>query len=164
MTVWIAVGSNQDPEKHIRDAAEGLRKDLGPGRSSRFYRTSAIGDDSGALSSQPDFLNGVWAFEYTGDSAHVEKILKDREKEAGRVRDPGNKYADRTLDLDLLGTDKHFLDPGEIAERPFLSHPLKELQADLSEVVTLTDIPSYRGVMKEELAFSREIQTILGSA
>jgi len=161
---WIAVGSNIEPETHIARAARSLRQRLGKGRSSLFYRTTAIGNSSGTLSDQPDYLNGLWAFEYYRGMDAMRKLLKEEEKAAGRIRDPRNKYTDRTLDLDIVGVDRTLFEPEEVISRPFISSPLLELEPSMASVLPLQKKIPYTGDMKEELAFSKEIKTILGSA
>lgn len=164
MIFWIAVGSNLEPKKHITRAARSLRQFLGQGCSSHFYRTSAIGDDSGTLSDQPDYLNGLWSFECFIELDVINKLLKEEEKSSGRIRDSRNKYTDRTLDLDLIGVDERLFQPEEVATRPFLYKPLLELEPSMASKIPLKNESSYTGEMKEDLAFSKEIKTILGSA
>jgi 2-amino-4-hydroxy-6-hydroxymethyldihydropteridine diphosphokinase len=113
-------------------AVSGLRARLPGIRFSRFYWTVPLGGCE-----QPHYINGVAAG------------IEDR---AGRVRDPDNRFAGRTLDLDLLlcGTT---IDSGldlpsvDLLERVFVLVPAAELMPDLVHPVlrrTLSDLAAER--------------------
>jgi len=126
---FIAVGSNLDPDSNVY---EGIRR-LGLAETlvgiSSLYRTPAEDRPE-----QPDYTNGVVAIE-TETSPRDLKFgtLRRIEEELGRTRGP-DRFAARTIDLDLIWYDDLVLaqsdftlpDP-QILERPYLALPLAEL-------------------------------------
>ncbi|MCI2414178.1 MAG: 2-amino-4-hydroxy-6-hydroxymethyldihydropteridine diphosphokinase [Candidatus Aramenus sp.] len=91
------------------------------------------------FTNQLDFYNCVAETSVSLDPYNIKfNILRDVEEELGRVRDPNNKFAPRTIDLDLIvygnlvinSKDLVIPDP-EIEKRPFLALPLYELNEDL---------------------------------
>ena len=87
---------------------------------------------------QSTYLNGVWEIETDIEPRPLKfEVLEDIERKTGRVWTE-DKYAPRTLDLDILiykgrvidEPDLQVPDP-ELAERPFLYLPLGELAPDL---------------------------------
>jgi len=153
VAAYIAVGSNIHPETNIPAALDKLMRFVRVTASSTFYRTAplsapgtpagkgarATGGNVGATSrGDPEFLNGVWRIE-TGLDARALKftVLRRIEEELGRTRGT-NRYAPRTIDLDLLiygsmainEPDLRVPDP-DIRSRPFLAVPLLQLAPDL---------------------------------
>jgi 2-amino-4-hydroxy-6-hydroxymethyldihydropteridine diphosphokinase len=139
---FLAVGSNLEPEKHIPAALAKLRAVLRVTAISTFYRTPPLADPAGRAAAAPsvraDFLNGVFRVE-TGVAPGPLKlgILRRIEEELGRLR-TADKYAPRTLDLDLILYGNVVLDePGlrlpdpDIRARNFIAVPLLELAPDL---------------------------------
>ena len=135
MTVvaYVGVGSNIQPEANIPAALERLMRFVRVTASSIFYRTPAL-----KRSGDPDFLNGVWQIE-TDLHARVLKftVLRRIEEELGRAR-TADRYAPRTIDLDLLVYDDAAInEPGlcvpdpDVRSRPFLAAPLLELSPGL---------------------------------
>lgn len=131
--IFIAVGSNIEPEQHISRALRLLAGGVTVRASSTFYRTAALGRGE-----QPRFLNGVWRIE-TSLSARELKfaVLREIESKLGRIR-TADKCAARTIDLDILlyddsiirESDLYIPDP-DVRTRPFLAVPLLELSPDL---------------------------------
>lgn len=128
MIYYIGLGSNQNKRKSIAKAANLIRPLLGDLRTSRVYRTAPIGRPE-----QPDYFNAVWAGTSDCSEEELEAELKEIEKKCGRVRNPKDKYAARTMDLDLLGWDNFFVDEDEINQRSFLAAGLIDLNAALME-------------------------------
>lgn len=98
VTLYIALGSNIDPEANLRRCVDLLRSKITVKALSSVYRTPPQGDPN-----QADFLNMV----VQGQSNVTPGTLKTDvldwiERELKRVRDPLNKNAPRTIDLDLL--------------------------------------------------------------
>ena len=125
--VFVSVGSNVEPEKHVRFAVGALQQRFGELRVSTVYRTAAVGFDG------DDFLNFVVAFETDEPVEDVDRALDAIEREGGR--DQGlPKFSPRTLDLDLLLYDDMVLDTEglqlprrEILKYAFVLAPLVEL-------------------------------------
>ena len=128
---FIGVGSNIEPEANIRAALGLLRKRARVTRASTFYRTDPIGRPE-----QPAFRNGVFEVETSLPPAELKQVLRDIEAQLYRRR-TSDKYAPRTIDLDLLlYDDLAIADEGltlpdpDIERRAFLAIPLCELAPD----------------------------------
>lgn len=93
--VFVGIGSNVEPERHIRTAVHLLRERFGAVRVSPVYRNPAVGFDG------DDFFNLVAGFGSEAGFEQVHTILEQIEAACGRVRG-GPRYAPRTLDIDLL--------------------------------------------------------------
>ncbi len=96
--------------------------------SSTFYETAPIGSQA-----QPAFVNGVWALRT--DLVPIEirdALLRPAEDALGRRR-VADKFAPRTIDLDLILYDDLVLREGALqlphgdVARPFVSVPIREL-------------------------------------
>jgi dihydroneopterin aldolase/2-amino-4-hydroxy-6-hydroxymethyldihydropteridine diphosphokinase len=130
---FVAVGSNLEPEQNVERGLERLARSVRIDRLSTFYRTPPVdGRDS------PPFINGVAEVTTTLDPRALKlTVLRPIESELGRRR-TGDKYADRTLDLDLVlygdlvssSPDLVLPDP-ELSQRAFLAFPLLELAPEL---------------------------------
>ena len=103
---FLGVGSSLDPEENV-PAALGLL--LGtPGVEitgiSTFYRTPPLpapGASPDSVAGHPEFLNGVVEIRTLRSPEEITEVLGNIENALGRVRTQ-DKYAPRTLDLDLL--------------------------------------------------------------
>ena len=141
-TAYIAVGSNREPEKHIREALMMLKRLVELTAVSTFYETDPIlapGEPPVRKSKQnPPYWNGVWAIRTTKTPSSLKKeILRPIEETLGRQRNH-QKYAPRTIDLDLILYDGMTKDASgiaqphpEIRERPFVAIPLLEIAPNL---------------------------------
>lgn len=130
---YLALGSNIDPERNLPAAVKKLSCYGTIVAVSNVWESAPVG-----FAEQPNFLNAAVLLETTL-SAH--KLRNDAiatiEHELGRVRDPGNVNAPRTIDIDiaLFNRDvlqvgrRHVPDP-QILERDFLAKPLAELDPD----------------------------------
>lgn len=131
--VFLGVGSNIEPEKHILAALELLKQHVRVTGVSTFYWTEPLGRPD-----QPRFLNGVWRVETSVEARPLKfDVLWPIETELGRIRTQ-DKHAARTIDLDILlyghavidQPDLRIPDP-DIHTRPFITIPLLELEPDL---------------------------------
>lgn len=92
--ILISVGSNIDKEQNISSGLTAMNASLGPLSLSQIYESESVGFAGF------NFLNLV-VLAYTDLTINeVCQLLKDIENKHGRVRD--KKFANRTLDLDLL--------------------------------------------------------------
>lgn len=115
-TAWLSLGSNVEPERHLRAAAAALRERFGAVRFSPVYRTPAVGFEG------PDFLNCAAAIETDLDPQALNTWLHALEDMQGRDRS-GPRFSSRTLDIDIVLFDDQVLEgPGN------LQIPRKELQ------------------------------------
>lgn len=128
--VFVGIGSNIEPERHVRAALAGLEARFGALRISPVYRTRAVGFEGA------DFLNLVVAFVTEEDVHAVDAALGELEIAAGR-RPGGRRFAPRTIDLDLLlYGDLVLEEQGLVLPRPeilkyaFVLKPLADLAGD----------------------------------
>jgi len=92
---YLSLGSNRDPEHHLRAAVEALRRHFGDVVLSPVYRTRAVGFDGG------DFLNAAAIIDTTLDPFALNDWLHALEDAHGRDRG-GPRFGDRTLDIDIV--------------------------------------------------------------
>lgn len=130
---FIGIGSNIDPAGNMRAAVHALARQTRLIGISMVYLTDAFGAPG-----QPPYYNCVVEIEAEAAPAEIKfGILRNIETSLGRRR-MEDKYAPRTIDLDLilygdLTVDAEGIrlpDP-DILERPFLAIPLFELAPDL---------------------------------
>lgn len=123
--VYLGLGSNIDPEIYLPKAVDCLKENIEVVAVSSAWQSPAVG------SSGEDYLNAVMLVRVTC----LPKELKQRvvsyiEGELDRVRTE-NKFADRTIDIDILISDNQVLDP-EIWNYAHMAVPLAELCPDIS--------------------------------
>lgn len=131
---FLGIGSSLDPDRNI-PAALGLL--LGtPGVEitgiSTLYRTPPLpapGAPAESVAQDPDFLNGVLEIRTSVSLERLTEVLETIEVALGRVR-TANRYAPRTLDLDLLLYDGTRAHP-DIRSRAWVALPLLELDQEL---------------------------------
>jgi 2-amino-4-hydroxy-6-hydroxymethyldihydropteridine diphosphokinase len=140
--VFVAVGSNLDPEENVTRALRLLETEVGIRGVSTFYRTPALGRPE-----DPPYVNGVIE---VGDSLgprELKQLLRRVEEVLGRER-VADRYAPRSMDLDLLiygdqeSSSGVTLPHPDIRERPFVAFPLLELAPDLTLPDSRTELRS----------------------
>ncbi len=124
---WISIGSNQDRERAITSAMAALREHFGPLQLSSVYENAAVGFDG------DPFYNLVAGIDTDLPVAEIVTRLRAIENANGRVRG-GERFAPRTLDLDLLtygdavgDIDGVVLPRAEILQYAFVLGPLAEV-------------------------------------
>ena len=93
--VLLSLGSNIDPERHLRLALDELRSMFGEAVVSPAYRTAAVGFDGAP------FVNAAVALRTTLSLPALEDALHALEDRHGRDR-TGPRLSDRTLDVDVV--------------------------------------------------------------
>lgn len=128
--IWISVGSNIDPARHVRSAIAELRRSFGPLQVSTVYQTPAVGFEGSP------FYNLVVGAETELPAERVLARLDGIEQANGRVRG-AEKFSARTLDLDLLcygdlvaEVAGKRLPHADILRYDFVLRPLAELAPD----------------------------------
>lgn len=107
---FVGLGSNVEPEWHLRLALQALDREFGTVRRSPVCASPAQGYTG------PDYWNLCAAFDTTLTATELVAWLKGLERRLGRR--PGEpRLAPKTLDADLL------LLGGEVAVTPPLPHP-----------------------------------------
>ncbi|MCE2490296.1 MAG: 2-amino-4-hydroxy-6-hydroxymethyldihydropteridine diphosphokinase [Anaerolineae bacterium] len=107
--VWLSLGSNIQPWANLRAALRLLREACAVERCSPVYRTAPRGD-----SDQPDFLNmALRARTQRSPTDFHQRVIQMIEKQLDRVRDPHNRHAARTIDIDIALWDEAIFEFGE---------------------------------------------------
>ena len=136
---FVCIGSNMgDAQQHLAKACAALGSIPGVTicEKSSLYRTEPQGRKD-----QPWFLNQVVRLDCENDvsaEALLDAML-EKELELGRVRDAGDRFGPRVIDMDLLlfgqevhNTDDHLIGPQpRMHERAFVLVPLAELAPEL---------------------------------
>ncbi|MGH8262274.1 MAG: 2-amino-4-hydroxy-6-hydroxymethyldihydropteridine diphosphokinase [Steroidobacterales bacterium] len=129
--VYVAAGSNIEPEKNLRHALGQLRREFPGLKSSPAYRNPAFGFEG------DDFINLVVGFE-SGQAVHdVIQILHRVEEVCGRPR-LAPKWAPRSMDLDILLYGDAVIDePGlrvpraDLTTKAYMLRPAADLAPDV---------------------------------
>lgn len=130
---YLALGSNIDPERNLAQAVRLLSRHGNVLAVSRVYQTAPIGD-----AAQPDYLNAAVLLETPIPLSELRgRVIPGIESALGRVRVPGNRYAPRTIDIDVALFNREIVDDAgcripdpDILTRPFLALTLAELDPD----------------------------------
>jgi 2-amino-4-hydroxy-6-hydroxymethyldihydropteridine diphosphokinase len=114
---YLSLGSNLDPETHLRGAIDALRARFAAVRLSPVYRTKAIGFEGNA------FLNAAAVIQTDLEPEVLNQWLHALEDSHGRDRS-GPRHGDRTLDIDIvLFDDRTLQGTGHLRiPRPELQH------------------------------------------
>jgi 2-amino-4-hydroxy-6-hydroxymethyldihydropteridine diphosphokinase len=133
---YLSLGSNVDPEIHLRSALAELRATFGEIAVSPAYRTAAVGFDG------PDFVNLAVGLDTDLDAPALDVWLHALEDRHGRRRDVP-RYSSRTLDVDvvLFGDERvdgpgHLRIPRPELREPFVLKPLADIAAAVVEPVS----------------------------
>ena len=128
---YLSLGSNIEPEIHLRAALGELRARFPVFAVSPVYRSSAVGFDG------PDFLNLAVGIDTDLDPPALDVWLHALEDRHGRRRDVP-RYASRTLDVDIVLFDDVVIDgPGHLRiprpelDQPFVLVPLCDIAPDV---------------------------------
>lgn len=127
---WLSLGSNVEPEKHLRAALAELRARFGAIVVSRAYRFPAVGFDG------PDFINLAAGIDSDLEPPALNDWLHALEDRHGRRRDVP-RFSNRTLDVDIVLFGERVLKgPGNLElprpelQRTFVLQPLAEIAPD----------------------------------
>lgn len=126
---YLGLGSNIDPTCYLPEAVRCLQEYLDVRAVSSIWQSKAVG------SGGPDYLNAV--LEIETDLTRVELkqcIIAHIEDVLGRVRTK-DKYADRTIDIDILIYDQDILE-SDLWIQPHVYVPLSELLPGLVNPAT----------------------------
>jgi len=126
---YISLGSNIAPRQNLIQAVQLLRQAVSVNAISSVWESEAVG------SAGPRFMNATAWISTDLDAVSLkEQVLRSIEEKLGRVRSE-DKYAPRTIDLDILVFDEKVLDDG-LWKQDFLAIPTAELRPDLLEEQT----------------------------
>jgi len=133
--VFVAAGSNIEPEKHLSMALRALAAAYGPLTLSPAYRNQAVGF-SGA-----DFINLVVGFRTSDEVTTVRQQLQKIEAACDRPPE-APKWAPRTMDLDILlygnlvSNEPGLIIPRpDLVKRPYMLKPMADIAPDVRHPV-----------------------------
>ncbi len=130
--VYLSLGSNQAPEKHLSAALAALRERFGALSESPVYRTPAVGFEG------PDFLNLAVGLNTDMPVLVLNDWLRALEDHHGRRRDVP-RFSSRTLDIDIVLYDDQVmrgpgnleLPRGELVKHAFVLKPMVDIAPNL---------------------------------
>jgi 2-amino-4-hydroxy-6-hydroxymethyldihydropteridine diphosphokinase len=148
---YLALGSNIDPEHNLPAAVRLLGEHGEVQRVSRVWESPPVG-----FAEQPNFLNAAVLLLTDLSARDLRlKAIAGIERRLGRTRDPGNRNAPRTIDIDIalfnqdvLDIDhRHIPDP-DLLERDFVAVPVAELAPDYVHPETKQTLSSIAGAFR----------------
>lgn len=115
--VYLSLGSNLEPSRHLNAALDELRARFGALAVSPAYRSRSVGFDGA------DFVNLAVGLDTDLEPEALNDWLHALEDRHGRRRDVP-RYSDRTLDVDIVLYGERVIDgPGHLQiPRPELRH------------------------------------------
>lgn len=129
--VYVAAGSNIEPERHLALAARELLGAFPRTRFSAWYRNRAVGFEG------EDFINFVAGFVTEAPLEAVITRLQAIEGHCGRTR-AAPRWAPRSMDLDILLYGAQVLDSPavrlprpDLLQRAYMLGPLADLAPEL---------------------------------
>jgi 2-amino-4-hydroxy-6-hydroxymethyldihydropteridine diphosphokinase len=159
----ISIGSNIDPENHLPLAAQKLKEIGSIIGFSTVYQNPAIGSTP-----QPDFLNAVAMIETDLTADAIRNTLRRIEVDLGRLRTE-DKYAPRTIDLDLCLLGDHVLETSEfklpdpdILSLAHLTVPMAELVPDYLHPVTGEALQAIADRLRPEAKLTSRLDIKMG--
>ncbi|MEJ0085508.1 MAG: 2-amino-4-hydroxy-6-hydroxymethyldihydropteridine diphosphokinase [Pseudomonadota bacterium] len=134
--VYVAAGSNVDPEPNLVRACAEIAQTWPDARFSRAYRNAAVGFEG------PEFINLVVGFTTDQSLREVLARLHAIEIACGRPRN-APKWASRTMDLDILlygdlieKTAEYTVPRPDLIRRPFMLGPMAEIAPEVTHPVS----------------------------
>ncbi|MCH7685880.1 MAG: 2-amino-4-hydroxy-6-hydroxymethyldihydropteridine diphosphokinase [Planctomycetes bacterium] len=130
---FFSLGSNIDPETNLPAAVRELQRFGRTVAVSQVWETEPVG-----FADQPNFFNAALLLETSLSPWELQfEVVVEVETVLGRIRDPHNKNAPRTIDIDLalfnrdvLKLEQRQIPNPEILERAFVAIPLSELDPE----------------------------------
>ncbi|MDA3914265.1 2-amino-4-hydroxy-6-hydroxymethyldihydropteridine diphosphokinase [Oleiagrimonas sp.] len=128
--VYLSLGSNIEPRRHLRAALAALRAQFGTIVVSPVYRTRAVGFEG------EDFLNAGVGIDTSMQPQDMNDWLHALEAAQGRRRE-GPRFSSRTLDIDMVLYGQRIVDgPGHLQiprsdlRHAFVLKPLFDIAPD----------------------------------
>ncbi|HWU75246.1 MAG TPA: 2-amino-4-hydroxy-6-hydroxymethyldihydropteridine diphosphokinase [Rhodanobacter sp.] len=138
--VYLSLGSNLEPRRHLVAAIRELAEHFGEIDVSPAYRSAAVGFDGATFVNLAVGLDTGMSPETLNDWLHA---LEDRH---GRRRDVP-RYSDRTLDIDIVFYDDLALDgtghlqiPRNELQHAFVLRPIADIAPDFRHPVSGTSM------------------------
>ena len=142
---FISIGSNLHPQKYIPACLEILKNEFKVKKISSIYETEPVGSSGPNL-----FWNLAVEIETPLDPENLIQKLREIEARLGRNRDPQDKFAARTLDLDLLPQKDY-------QRQAFMMIPLAEISPDAMDEASGKSFQELAEGLKSEGNFFRVV-------
>lgn len=138
--VVLLTGGNLGPvAENLEAASRAVAQEVGP----IVGRSSVRESEAWGFEAKERFLNQVLVVDTELKPQEVLRRCQRIEQRFGRVRRPGQGYASRTMDIDILFYDRRIIDTPElriphplIGERDFVLAPLEEVMGDFIHPVS----------------------------
>lgn len=134
--VYLSLGSNVEPRRHLAAAIDELRARFGPLAVSPAYRTRSVGFEG------PDFVNLAVGLDTDLPPQELNDWLHALEDRHGRRRDVP-RFSDRTLDVDIVFYDRlvtegpgHLQVPRDELKHAFVLKPIADIAPDFTHPVS----------------------------
>ncbi|MFK2902739.1 2-amino-4-hydroxy-6-hydroxymethyldihydropteridine diphosphokinase [Dyella ginsengisoli] len=134
--VYLSLGSNVEPRRHLIAALDELRARFGALAVSPAYRTRSVGFDGA------DFVNLAVGLDTDLSPQDLNDWLHALEDRHGRRRDVP-RFSDRTLDLDIVFYDRlvtegpgHLQIPRDELKHAFVLRPIADIAPQFAHPVT----------------------------
>ena len=134
--VYLSLGSNQEPERHLRAAIDALRERFCEISVSPAYRSHSVGFAG------TDFVNLAVGLNTDLSPSALNDWLHGLEDRNGRRRDVP-RYSDRTLDIDIVFYDAlvlegegHLQIPRDELKHAFVLRPIADIAPDYRHPVS----------------------------
>jgi 2-amino-4-hydroxy-6-hydroxymethyldihydropteridine diphosphokinase len=134
--VYLSLGSNVEPQRHLTAALDELRARFGALAVSPAYRTKSVGFDGA------DFVNLAVGLDTDLSPQELNAWLHALEDRQGRRRDVP-RFSDRTLDLDIVFYDRlvtegpgHLQIPRDELKHAFVLRPIADIAPQFVHPVT----------------------------
>jgi 2-amino-4-hydroxy-6-hydroxymethyldihydropteridine diphosphokinase len=134
--VYLSLGSNVEPQRHLTAALDELRERFGALAVSPAYRTKSVGFDGA------DFVNLAVGLDTDLSPQELNDWLHALEDRQGRRRDVP-RFSDRTLDLDIVFYDRlvtegpgHLQIPRDELKHAFVLRPIADIAPQFAHPVT----------------------------
>lgn len=130
--IYLSLGSNQSPGRHLRAAVQALQQRFAEVRVSPAYRSASVGFEG-----EP-FVNLAVSLETDLDPLELRRWLHALEDREGRRRDQP-RFSNRTLDVDIVFVGQQIIDAGGLRiprpewRQPFVLKPMLDLEPDFRE-------------------------------
>lgn len=134
--VYLSLGSNVEPQRHLTAALDELRERFGALAVSPAYRTQSVGFEGA------DFVNLAVGLDTDLPPQELNDWLHALEDRQGRRRDVP-RFSDRTLDLDIVFYDRlvtegpgHLQIPRDELRHAFVLRPIADIAPQFVHPVT----------------------------
>ena len=143
-TFYLSIGSNVEPEKYIPAGIAALKKRFPQIKISTVYETDPVGP-----AGPHKFWNLAAQIKTDLNREEIFGALREIETALGRTRSQ-NKFAPRTLDLDLLPQ-------AEYQEQAFIMIPLAEIAAEEKDAETGKTFGEIGNLLRKQAAEFKKV-------